>query len=619
MRTTSTLVNVVFPLAAIGAFAVPPATSAAAPQARTAAPPAQKATPAPAPPLTLPYSVPQPPGPDWRDIRHGLPIPTIHYADQPYVVRLRNGAWLCTLTTGAGEEGTSGEFAGVTLSADRGRTWTPLRPLEDPTGPGSSYSTPLVTPSGRAYVFYNYNGDNFRGPGGRRNDTLGWYVYRYSDDNGVTWSDRHRIPVRMTRIDRENSFQGKVQLFWCISHPVVLNSSVFISFSKVKTYPLGDDEGWLLHSRNLLTEPNPARIEWELLPEGEDGIRAPTLGRIQHEHNIVPLGDGSLYCMYRTGVGYLASTISRDKARTWPVPTVPKYADGRQMKNPMACPTVWRAANGRYLLWYHNHSLKHVYGRNPVWLAGGREENGNILWSQPEILHYDADDGARMSYPDMLEDGGEYYFFHTQKQIARTIKADRRLMEALWAQGTKAEVAREGLRLELAGAALRKPAVAFSYRPNLGWLRQGLTVDMHVRFGALTPGQILLDSRNDDGAGFWIGLNERGVPRFSIRAGDGAEFGWDADAGMIEPNKEHRLAFVVDGASRILSVIVDGKLCDGGSERPFGWAHIPGYLGEINPSKSLRLAPSFTGSLLGLRVYDRYLLTSEVVNGHRAR
>lgn len=555
--------------------------------------------------------------PDWRDIRNGLQIPTVNYADQPYVAKLRNGTWLCTLTTGSGDEGKPGQFAGVTLSADRGQSWTPLRPLEDPTGPESAYSTPLVIPSGRVYVFYNYNGDNFRGKS--RNDSLGWFVYRYSDDQGLTWSDRHRIPLRMTRCDRENSFQGKVQLFWCVSHPVIHQGSVFIAFSKIKTYVYADDEGWVLRSRNLLTEADPARIEWELLPEGDEGIRADALGRTQEEHNLVPLSDGSLYCMYRTATGHPAFSISRDGAKTWSVPEVARYADGRPMKNPVACPMMWRAANGCYLFWYHNHSLKAVYGRNPVWLAGGREQNGTIAWSQPEVFLYEPDEAIRMSYPAMLEDGGEYYFFQTQKQIARTIKADRRLLEALWAQGAKAEVAREGLLLELSADALRQPSVAFSYRPMLCWQGKGLTVDLHAQFGALTPGQILLDSRNEEGAGFWIGLNDRGVPRLNIRAGDGAEFGWEADTGMVASGKEHRLAFVLDGAARIASVVVDGKLCDGGKERNFGWTRIPGYLNNINPSKRLRLAPSFEGKLLAVRIYDRYLLTSDVVNGHRVK
>jgi len=278
---------------------------------------------------------------DWRGIRNGLEIPTVNYADQPHVARLDNGTWLCTLTTGSGDEGKPGQFVAVTLSSDRGHTWSPLRPLEDPEGPESAYSTPLVTPSGRVYVFYNYNGE-------------------------------------------------------------------------------------------------------------------------------------------------------------------------------------------------------------------------------------------------------------------------------------KAIVAREGLRLELTGDAVHKESVPFSYRPQLCWQGKGLTVDIRARFGSLTPGQVLLDSRNEDGAGFWISLNDHGVPRTNIRASDGAEFGWDADAGMILAGKEHRIAFVLDGAARIVSVIVDGRLCDGGSERAFGWARIPGHLNDINPSKRLRLAPSFEGTLLAVRIYDRYLLTSEVFSGHRA-
>jgi len=121
---------------------------------------------------------------DWRNIRHGLEIPTVNYCDQPYVARLANGHWLCSLTTAAGHEGAEGEFVGVTRSADRGRTWDQLVPLEDSRGPESCYSLPYVTPSGRAYVFYNYNGDNFRSS--QRSDELGWFVYRYSDDHGET-------------------------------------------------------------------------------------------------------------------------------------------------------------------------------------------------------------------------------------------------------------------------------------------------------------------------------------------------------------------------------------------------------------------------------------------------
>ncbi len=45
---------------------------------------------------------------DWRNIRHGLRIPTETYSDQPYIVTTDDGAWLCVVTTGAGHEGQGG-------------------------------------------------------------------------------------------------------------------------------------------------------------------------------------------------------------------------------------------------------------------------------------------------------------------------------------------------------------------------------------------------------------------------------------------------------------------------------------------------------------------------------
>ena len=55
----------------------------------------------------------------------------------------------------------------------------------------------FTAPSGRVYVFYDYNTRDFHEIGGRtvRVDMLGDYAWKYSDDGGLTWSDRHRLPV----------------------------------------------------------------------------------------------------------------------------------------------------------------------------------------------------------------------------------------------------------------------------------------------------------------------------------------------------------------------------------------------------------------------------------------
>ncbi|MBN2450380.1 MAG: exo-alpha-sialidase, partial [Lentisphaeria bacterium] len=492
---------------------------------------------------------------DWRNIRNGNIIPTVGYCDQPYLVTLPNGGWLCALTTAAGHEGAHGEFVGVTRSADRGRTWTPLLPLEDPDGPESCYSVPLVTPSGRVYVFYNYNGDNVRAP--KRSDELGWFVFRYSDDGGASWSERFRLPMRMTRCDRENTFAGRVQLFWCISHAVVTQDDVYIAFTKMRTYVQEDNEGWVFRSPNLLRERDPGRIRWELLPEGDDGIRAPELGSVQEEHNIVALGDGSLYCMYRTATGHPAFSISRDGARSWSPPEIARYADGRPIKTPRACPMMWRLANGRYLFWYHNNSIPGWGGRNPVWIAGGTERDGGIAWSQPEILFYDPDENLGMSYPDLVESDGEFFFSHTQKTVARVVRADPALLEALWGQGNPAAgPVRRGLRLESGPVLEKGAAVAADLTVDLS-RGQGFSVDLRFLAHDLAPGQVLLDARDARGVGFAVTIAARGTVAIGLCDRSHGAF-WECDEGLLKPGREHRVAFLVDGGPKTISVVVDG-------------------------------------------------------------
>ena len=127
------------------------------------------------------------PGP-WY-IRTGRPIPSEGYCDQPYVVGTDDGAWLCLLTTGAGQEGDARQHVVATRSQDQGQTWSPLVDIEPPGPPEASWVMPLKVPGGRVYAIYVYNGENRRevlsdhGPI-RRVDTLGQYVFRYSDDGG---------------------------------------------------------------------------------------------------------------------------------------------------------------------------------------------------------------------------------------------------------------------------------------------------------------------------------------------------------------------------------------------------------------------------------------------------
>jgi len=563
---------------------------------------------------------------DPRDISTGREIPSENYCDQPYVVVTDDGAWLCLLTTGRGVEGAVGQHVVSTRSTDQGVTWSPLIDIEPATPPESSWVMPLIVPGGRVYAIYVHNSDNLCeviSDGGpiARVDSLGYFVFKYSDDHGRTWSrERYRVPVRMTQIDRDNPYQGRVRLFWGVGKPMTHRGKVYFGFAKVGRFGHGfmaTSEGYFLCSDNILTEKDPSRIRWELLPDGEVGLRAPR-GPVADEHNLVGLDDGGLYCTYRTIDGHNCHAYSRDGGHTWDGPQYASYTPGgRLIKHPRAANFVRKFSNGNFLLWYHNHGGTWYRDRNPAWLCGGIEIDGHLHWSQPEIALYDVEPGTRMSYPDFIEHDGRYFITETQKTIARVHEIDPTLLEGLWRQHELNSIAQDGLILELRPPqrGLGPTTVALPRLPNLVE-GGGFSLDIWIRFQSLEPGQIILDSRGENGVGILLATTDVGTVKIVLNDGR-TESSWDCDRNMIEPGVWHHLAAVVDGGPKIITFLVDGVLCDGGEARQFGWGRFNRDLSDLNGSGRLRVAPKLRGQLSSLRVYDRYLRTSEAVGNFR--
>ena len=563
-----------------------------------------------------------------RDCRHistGNAIPDEGYCDQPYVVVNKDGSWTCVLTTGKGREGQRGQHIVATISKDQGRTWTPLIDIEPASGPEASWVVPLVTPAGRIYAFYTYNGDDINTlPGSKRkirSDTHGWYAYKYSDDGGATWSkDRFRIPLRVTACDRANQWKGKVQHFWGIDKPKSSDSGVRFAFTKLGRYFLGNGEGWMLHSDNILTETDPARINWTLLPDGEHGLRVPAFGSIQEEHNHVMIGDARLYLVYRTTLGYPMQCTSDDGGHTWTKPVHMTYSPGgRRIKTPRACPKLWRCRNGKYLFWFHNHSGKTFRGRNPVWISGGVVRDGKMHWSEPEILLYHNDaKGRGMSYPDLIEQDGRYWVTETQKTVARVHEIDPALLEGLWGQlAGKGRIAKDGLALSLEKPVTQAEKVKMPRLPNLS-SGDGFAIDLWLQCRDLKEGQVVLDSRDDKGRGVALEIAKDGAVRLLFSDGKNKAGIWTSDAGLLKKGQRHHITAIVDGGPKIITFVLDGTLCDGGKSRQYGWGRFDPKVGNVNGSGTLRLAPSFTGKILNLRVYNRMLRTSEAVSNHHA-
>ena len=587
--------------------------------------------------------------PDWRHLANGREIPTETYCDQPYIVKTDDGAWLCCMTTGAGHEGQPGQHIVTMRSTDQGQNWEDPVDVEPADGPEASYAVLLKAPTGRVYCLYNHNTDNvrwvkaddppFKDGKCSRVDSLGHYVFRYSDDHGRTWSDkRHDIPVREFAIDRENADGGELRYFWNVGRPFLHNGAAYCSLHKVGGFGEGfftRSEGVLLKSENILTERDPGKVVWETLPDGDSGLRTPPRGGpIAEEQSYSVLSDGSFFCVYRTIDGHPACCYSRDGGHTWTTPDYMRYADGRLMKHPRAANFAWRLANGKYLYWFHNHGGNWYDDRNPVWLCAGTEgdtpEGKVIRWSQPEIALYDDDPYIRISYPDLIEDDGQVFLAETQKDVARVHRLDPVLLAGLFGQLENGTPATEGLVLDFGGAEGGIPAeigmprlpelvARDASRADYGTrdLRGGFSLDFWIRLESFSLGQVVLDSRTDNGPGIRVRTTHRGT--LAVVLNDGrTENRWDCDVGALEAGKLHHVAIIVDGGPKIITFVIDGKLCDGGEHRQFGWGRFSPHLRGVNGSKRLQVAPSLKGEVRSLRFYSRCLRTSEAIGNFRA-
>ncbi|MBN1817404.1 MAG: exo-alpha-sialidase [Sedimentisphaerales bacterium] len=550
---------------------------------------------------------------DPRNIRSGSVIYEHGYCDQPYVVVTRDGGWLCVFTTGSGHEGQSSQYIVAARSQDQGQTWSEPVEIEPPSGPEASWAMPLITPSGRIYVFYDYNGDNIGTLSGRpiRADMLGWYCYKYSDDSGLTWSNRYRLPVRLTACDRNNDWQGNVQILWGIGKPIVFDGKMIFGFTKLGKYMLDQGEGWFFRSDNILCEADPEKIEWHMLPEGDHGLRHPDFGSVQEEHNLVWLGGQRLYCMYRTTLGHPVHCYSKDGGHTWTAPEIATYAPGgRPIKHPRACPRIWRCKNGKFLLWFHNHGGKTYDDRNPAWISGGALKDGKIYWSQPEILLYDEDPKTRMSYPDLIEQEGRYFITETQKSIARVHQIDPSLLEGLWTQGLASDREVKGCIFSVQPQdILHSEKIPMPPLPALSQ-GQGFSIELRIRLCTLQAGQILFDSIDENTQGIRIHTTENNS--LGIMLADGQrQVRWDCDPGLLTMNRDHHIVITTDGGPKIITFLADGILCDGRSHRPFGWTRFDSRLMDVNSDAGLSLSPG--PSLKRIRIFNRPLRTSEAL------
>ncbi|MEY2754169.1 MAG: hypothetical protein RJB65_527 [Actinomycetota bacterium] len=488
------------------------------------------------------------------------------------------------------------------------------------------------------------------------------YWITTSDDGGRTWSsERHLVPVRRTAIDRRNPWGGTTMGMFLCDKPQVIDGAVYSAFQKTVD-GAGETPGsevFVLRSRDLLAVDDLSTATWETLPLGEHGLTAPggelSLGEEPHVLAVDDATPGRLFCLWRAETGRLAATYSGDGGETWDPPFWlthegrPLDAGGvQEMRNPRGSITPFRlrpsapGAPSEFVMLYYNNGrtdrLGYV-GRRVYWLTHGRSTpDGHIEWSQPEIaLYWDGTgfedrpewnpdwaivDGP--GYPDFAElADGTVVFVESNKLAVRFHQIDRGLLTLLRRQHAvrvSDGLADDAWVLDTTSDGPHRSAVLTDLRSGGGF---SISITLRADAAPDTDAALVHALSNVTAAlgeepttarihkGYVVSLTSAG--QVGLRVTDGYGTGFEhttTHAGGLCDGAEHVVTFIVDGGPKVVSVVIDERLDDGGDVAPQGWAFVPAALGEVGGAEVDVRSPIVTR----LRVADRALTTTEAIS-----
>lgn len=318
-----------------------------------------------------------------------------------YLVMFPNGGHY----GGKGKEGIKVNDMFAFRSKDKGKTW------EGPTTPfdidyNQHAFIPLIPKgSNRIYAFgtqpiwSTYD----RGNGLFENAPIG---FRYSDDDGYTWSK-----VELIKPKNDPDFRGMSAMRMCETDN--------------GTWLLGTHEGdWSykpLITRQYLLRSEDRGKTWEILPgKRHRGWFANCFGRMD-EGRPINLGNGEVYFMCRTPEGHLWASRSTDDGKSW------SEFEPTPLTHPDAPPMLFKLSDGKTLIAFHHNNSRIKTGdltndrqhldRSELWFALSKD--GGRTWSEPRFLMVNAFKPAlgnswkdyNASYGDMFADNGKLHFF----------------------------------------------------------------------------------------------------------------------------------------------------------------------------------------------------------------
>jgi len=376
------------------------------------------------------------------------------------VVKTPSGSFLGFWTQSAFENA-SNQSVVCSRSTDRGHTWSTPQVIdgakpEDPDRTGlASWEFPVVAPGllpdggHRVYCFYNKN----VGVDDGRPDTTGVLRCRYSDDDGLSWSEQtYDYPIAPNDISHPDP---NIPANWIVYQNIFVTPGeghVLAPFTRwasnswdaAVALNLNMLEHWsevcFLRFENILTEADPDKLVVTTWPKTPHGLQIPCPYRLGvsvcQEPSVQALADGRLICVMRSLQGMIYFSLSEDDGYTFDEPRPLCYEPGgNPLLNPIVPCPLYRLHDGRYLLLFYNNDGTANGGKSPVdgkcnrypaWVTVGREIPGErdhpLRFGPPKILA--SSDGVLIPhggtqvapYPSLVDDGEERILFYPDRK-----------------------------------------------------------------------------------------------------------------------------------------------------------------------------------------------------------
>ncbi len=335
---------------------------------------------------------------------------TLDTGNEHFLVSEHPQGGLFAVWTQSSYEGRPDQHVVFARSKDDGQTWTEPKFLAGPADGGgiASWQFPLISKSGRIYIYYN----RYIGVHDLYMATCGAMAGRYSDDGGETWSEQQFVPMPKSIWDSKDP---KIPSNWIIWQKPLkfFDGKYFAGFTrwvspevagprKMNVWWSNDAVTEFMRFENVDDDPEPGDLKIAYFAENENALQYGHIGHpevsVVQEPGIVKLPDDRLFCVMRSNAGHAVWSQSADKGETWSTVEPLRQTDDRQpLQHPCSPCPIYEVAPGEYIFFFHNHdghmggwspmdSNKH---RRPIWLCRGLFRPGAkqpVWFSEPQFF-----------------------------------------------------------------------------------------------------------------------------------------------------------------------------------------------------------------------------------------